>query len=57
MGGKEEGEALDFALPCGYCRQFMQEFVHKDFKIIVYKSENEIKTYSIEELLPHGFNL
>ena len=56
VGGKQ-GEEPDEAIPCGYCRQFMNEFVDRDFKIFVYKSENDIEEYTIEELLPHGFKL
>ena len=54
VGGKNE---LEIAMPCGYCRQFMSEFVEKDFNIIIYKDENNVKTYSITELLPHNFSL
>ena len=43
-------------LPCGYCRQFMSEFVDKDFKIYTLKN-NKIKEYKIENILPHSFNL
>ena len=55
VGGKTE--ALDFAHPCGYCRQFIQEFVDESFKIIVYKTDSEINTYSINDLLPNRFSL
>lgn len=46
----------DLAIPCGYCRQFMLEFVQKDFKIII---SDGLKTheYGIEELLPNGFKI
>ena len=57
VSGKEGQEELDMGMPCGYCRQFMQEFVEKDFKIIVYQSEENRKTYTMEELLPHSFKL
>lgn len=53
MGGKE-GEDTEKTLPCGYCRQFMREFVDDDFRIyIVYG--NRVEEYSIDELLPHNF--
>ena len=55
VGGKTE--VLDFAHPCGYCRQFIQEFVDESFKIIVYKTDSEINTYSINDLLPNRFSL
>ena len=55
MGGKE-GEDTEKTLPCGYCRQFMSEFVDDDFRIyIVY--ENKVEEYSIDELLPHNFTI
>ena len=55
VGGKEN-ESLEECLPCGYCRQFMNEFVDENFKIYA-KDREEIKSYSISELLPHGFEL
>lgn len=42
-------------LPCGYCRQFMSEFVNKDFIIVTCDNDN-IYEYTIDELLPHTFN-
>ena len=30
VGGK--GDTLERCLPCGYCRQFMSQFVNKQFK-------------------------
>jgi len=46
------------AYPCGVCRQVMMEFVNPEtFEIIVCTSENDYKTYTLKELLPHGFGL
>lgn len=54
-GGNENMPAGE-CLPCGYCRQFMSEFVDKNFKI--YNSyNNEIKEYTMEDLLPLAFKL
>ena len=54
VGSNEREEPIDECMPCGYCRQFMSEFVDKDFKI--YTIQNEIiKEYTIEELLPYSF--
>lgn len=54
--GGPKGEKPEKCLPCGYCRQFMSEFVDKDFKIYtVY--ENKIEEYTLEELLPHSFKM
>lgn len=45
-------------LPCGYCRQFMSEYVEKDFIIFTYDTkEDKIYSYNITELLPESFNL
>lgn len=45
-------------LPCGYCRQFMSEYVDKDFMIFTYDDqEQKIYSYSIGELLPENFRL
>ncbi len=53
MGGPKDKEA-EKCLPCGYCRQFMNEFVDKNFKIYtVYNSK--IEEYTMEELLPYSF--
>lgn len=57
VAGKSKAKELDFAMPCGYCRQFMSEFVEKDFKIIVYQSKDQNREYTIEELLPNSFKL
>lgn len=55
IGGKTK-ERLEECLPCGYCRQFMSEFVKSDFKIYTWQ-KNGIGCYSISELLPYGFSL
>ncbi len=49
-------EELEECLPCGYCRQFMSEFVGQDFKIYTEKEEH-VKEYTMEELLPNGFGI
>ncbi len=54
VGSFEGEEITDECVPCGYCRQFMSEFVDKDFKIYTVKND-EIQEYSISELLPHSF--
>ena len=42
-------------MPCGYCRQFMSEFVDSNFKIYVSDEDNNVEEFSISELLPHSF--
>lgn len=55
LGGKK-GESPEKYLPCGYCRQFMREFVDDDFKIYtVY--DNKIEEYTFNELLPNSFKI
>ena len=41
-------------LPCGYCRQFISEFVNPDFKIFTCVG-SEIEEHTLSELLPLGF--
>ena len=56
VGGKN-GSFDDFCTPCGVCRQVLSEFCDKDFKIILGKKDLEYTIYTLEELLPHSFNL
>ena len=54
------GSKLDFlenCLPCGYCRQFMNEFVDNNFKIYAVCEDESIKEFSLQDLLPHSFKL
>ena len=55
-GGKDINN-LDDCLPCGYCRQFMSEFVDNNFKIYALGPNNIITPYSMQDLLPHNFSL
>lgn len=50
-------DKLGNCLPCGYCRQFINEFVDKNFKIYVLSELNNISEYSIGDLLPNSFKL
>lgn len=55
MGGRD-GVIEDFCPPCGSCRQVMTEFGDlKKFKILLANAEDEIKEYSLEEILPMSF--
>ncbi|MBR3835230.1 MAG: cytidine deaminase [Clostridia bacterium] len=54
VGGKDEIDS--FCLPCGMCRQVMSEFCDKNFRIYTYDGE-EIRTYTLGELLPESFKL
>ncbi len=54
VGGK--GIPDSYCPPCGVCRQVMMEFCNpKTFNIIVAKSENDYKKYSLDEMLYLGF--
>lgn len=55
VGGKN-GEITDYAMPCGVCRQALAEFCDADFKVYVGISENEIKEFTLGELLPYSFD-
>lgn len=55
-GAPNGEEPTNECMPCGYCRQFISEFVDKDFIIGLYDNGN-IKEYTIDELLPHAFKL
>ena len=52
--GGPEGKEPEKCLPCGYCRQFMSEFVNKEFKIYTVYG-NKVEEYTMEELLPYAF--
>ena len=54
--GSPKGEVEQYAFPCGVCRQVMMEFCDpKEFKIIVAKSIEDYKVFSLKELLYEGF--
>ena len=55
-GGKDLTN-LDNCLPCGYCRQFMSEFVDNDFKVYALGPNDKITSYSMSDLLPYNFSL
>ncbi|MBQ8527558.1 MAG: cytidine deaminase [Lachnospiraceae bacterium] len=55
VGGKKES-AGDYAAPCGVCRQVMMEFCKPDeMQIIVAKSPEAYKVFTLQELMPEGF--
>jgi cytidine deaminase len=45
------------ATPCGACRQILREFGGPtgDLRVIVADLEGHVRTFTIAELLPHGF--
>lgn len=55
VGGKN-GEISDYAMPCGACRQALSEFCNEKFKVYIGINEDNIKEYTLSELLPYSFN-
>lgn len=55
--GGENGKLADFCYPCGICRQVLSEFVDSHFPCVFKNGEGDIITSSLEDLLPHAFNL
>ena len=45
----------EWTFPCGVCRQVIREFSDKNTKVIIVKSEEEYKEYTVEDLLPNSF--
>ena len=56
-GGPTDGRPYDeYCAPCGVCRQVMMEFCDPDaFKVIITKSADVYKTYTLRGILPLGF--
>lgn len=55
--GSPEGEMLmQYAYPCGVCRQVMREFCKpQQFQVIVAKSEEDYRVMTLAQLLPESF--
>lgn len=51
VAGRSEGPCV----PCGMCRQFMQEFA-PELEVICLNGEGEERTFTMKELLPNGFD-
>ena len=56
VGGKNL-DFKEFCPPCGVCRQVMSEFCDGDFRIILGRNDEELKVYTLKELLPLSFGL
>ncbi|MFT7686953.1 MAG: cytidine deaminase [Candidatus Azotimanducaceae bacterium] len=50
------GDSDKFAMPCGFCRQVINEFVEDDFVIVVYNNKGEKQECTIRSLLPNSFS-
>ena len=55
VGAPKGEEPKEKCMPCGYCRQFMSEFVDKDFKVCVVDGKGNVEELTISDLLPHSF--
>ena len=49
------GRSEDFCVPCGSCRQVMQEFA-PNLEIICLNKDGKEKHFTQKELLPYGFD-
>lgn len=58
VGGKESESCplFSYTSPCGVCRQMLREFCHPlYFKIILAKSVDDFKIFTLDELFPLSF--
>jgi len=55
-GGIQGKTPDDFCVPCAICLQVMSEFCGPDFEILIVKSEEEVKRYTLGQLLPVVFD-
>ncbi|MDU4970860.1 MAG: cytidine deaminase, partial [Atopobium minutum] len=56
VGGAAGSPISDWCAPCGVCRQVMREFCDpQSFRVILARTPDEYKVYSLAELLPQGF--
>ena len=55
-GVEPKGSEVDYAFPCGLCRQVLREFSNpKELKIYVCSTKEKYNVYTLDELLPHSF--
>lgn len=57
LGGPAESEALADCTPCGGCRQRILEFADAETRILLPDGAGGLRSYAIDELLPHSFRL
>ncbi len=55
VGAPAGEEPSKICMPCGYCRQFMSEFVDENFKVYVVDQDSNTIEYTIKDLLPYSF--
>ena len=60
IAGGAEDEVMPlsgYAYPCGMCRQVMAEFAGPEFRILVARSQDDVREFTLGELLPESFSL
>lgn len=48
------GNSADYCWPCGACRQMLYEF-NPDLTVLVARADRQFVSFSLRELMPHGF--
>jgi len=58
VGNKKDApeEEWEFCTPCGVCRQVMLEFVNPEKFVILSGKGEEIRKFTLKELLPESFS-
>ena len=54
VGGPAGKKPNKECVPCGYCRQFMSEFVDEEFRINTAEGDS-LKQYTMQDLLPFSY--
>lgn len=49
------GRSRDYCVPCGVCRQVLQEFA-PGLQVLCANGAGEIREFTLKELLPYGFD-
>lgn len=57
VGGKVDQNIneMDWAFPCGICRQFLNEFTSEETIVVVARSVDDYRIFKFNELLPNAF--
>lgn len=55
VGGRE-GVVTNMFMPCGICRQVMDEFCDRDFEVLVAKDQENFEIFTLSQLLPLSFD-
>ena len=54
--GGVEGVVTNMFMPCGVCRQVMDEFCDRDFEVLVAKDQENFEIFTLSQLLPLSFD-